>query len=48
MVTIGISWVLYWALVDVFNIESLKAALATGIIFVLVGLLLGERPWNRP
>lgn len=47
MVIVGVSWLVFWLLVDVFSVESLKAALATGLIFVLAGLVLGERPWNR-
>lgn len=47
MIVVGVSWILYWALVDAFNLDSLKAALITGIVFILLGLVLGERPWNR-
>lgn len=43
MIAIGLSWVLFWGLVDVFNVEILNAALATGIVFVALGLLMGER-----
>lgn len=39
MVLVGLSWLLFWLLVDVFNIESLKAALVTAIVFILIGLL---------
>lgn len=35
---VGVSWLLFWLLVDMFNIESLKAALVTAIVFILVGL----------
>lgn len=48
MVLVGLSWLIFWLLVDVFDVEALKAALATGIVFLIMGLILGERPWNRP
>lgn len=47
MIVVGVSWILYWALVDAFNLEALQAALMTGIVFILLGLVLGERPWNH-
>jgi len=47
MVAIGVSWVLFWALVRVFTIEVTLAAIVTGVVFILLGLLLGERPWTR-
>lgn len=42
MIVVGISWVLFWTLVKVFTIDVLTAALTTGIILILLGLLLGE------
>lgn len=47
MILVGISWLLYWALIDVFRVDSLKAALVTGIVFVVVALLLEHNPWPR-
>lgn len=47
MVLIGMSWLIYWLLVDVFILEALKAALVVAIVFILAGLILGERPWER-
>lgn len=47
MVLVGLSWLVFWLLVDVFSIEALKAALATAIIFIVLGLIWGERPWIR-
>lgn len=44
MIVVGVSWVLFWALADVFKVEVLLAALVTGVVFVLLGLVLGERP----
>jgi hypothetical protein len=39
MIAIGLSWILYWSLVDSFGIEALKATLITGIVFIAIGLL---------
>lgn len=47
MVLIGIAFVLLWLMVTVFTIELLKAALVVGIIYIVAGLLLGDRPWNN-
>lgn len=38
MIIVGISWLFYWALIDVFKVETLQAALFTGIVFILVAL----------
>jgi hypothetical protein len=49
MVLIGASWLIYWILYKVFSVAADKAALATAIIFIVAGLILGERPWtHRP
>lgn len=42
MLIVGLSWLVFWLLIDVFNVETLKAALATGLVFVVLGLLLGN------
>lgn len=53
MLIVGVSWVLFWALVQVFTVKVLTAALTTGIVFILLGLILGEVgthsawPWRR-
>jgi len=47
MVLIGLSWLVSWLLVDVFNVELVKTILTTAIIFIVLGLILGERPWER-
>lgn len=44
MLIVGLSWLVFWLLADVFTVELLKAALATGLIFVILGLLVGELP----
>jgi hypothetical protein len=43
MIVAGVSWVLFWTLVRVFQVELAVAALVTGLVFILLGLLLGER-----
>lgn len=50
MVIVGLSWLVTWLLVEVFSVETLHAILATAIIFIALGLLLGERPFinKRP
>lgn len=44
MYLVGGSWIVFWGLVNLFDLELLDSALATGIIFLLIGLIL-ERPW---
>lgn len=43
---VGISWFIDWLLQEVFNLVDLKAALATAIIFMLLGVLYVV-PWDR-
>lgn len=43
MLLVGTSWIVFWLLASVFKVELLLAALVTGIIFILLGLILGER-----
>lgn len=47
MVLVGLSWLVAWLLVQVFNVELVKAILTTGIIFLIVGLLYDYKPWVR-
>lgn len=44
---IGASWLLYWTLVKVFHVDSLDAVLATGIVFIVVGLIFENYPRFR-
>lgn len=44
MIIVGVSWVLFWALVEAFKLEIVTAAIVTGVAFILLGLVLGERP----
>lgn len=44
MLVVGISWLLFWLLINVFNVVVDKAALITAIIFILAGLLLEGYP----
>lgn len=47
---IGISWLVDWLLIAVFALNGVKAALVTGIIFLVVGLLIDYAPkyYHRP
>lgn len=47
MVLVGLSWLVYWLLVSVFDVEAIKAVLSVAIIFIVLGLILGERPWEK-
>lgn len=38
MLMIGISWLLYWLLIEIFSVEALHAALAVAIVFIVLGL----------
>jgi len=40
MVLVGLSWLTFWMLIDVFDVELVKSALVTAIIFIILGLLL--------
>lgn len=40
MLLVGLSWLTFWLLIDVFSVELTKAALATAIIYLVLGLLL--------
>lgn len=43
MIVVGAAFILFWLLVAVFHVVLTTAALVTGVAFVLVGLVLGER-----
>jgi hypothetical protein len=47
MILVGASWVLFWFLVKIFSVELLTATLVTGVAFILLGLVLGERPVRK-
>jgi hypothetical protein len=44
MLLVGLSWLTFWLLIDVFTVEITKAALVTAIIFLVLGLLLDDGP----
>lgn len=49
MLIVGLSWLVYWLMVDVFSVETIKAALVTGLVFIILGLLVEGVPnWKRP
>ena len=45
MVLVGLAFLVDWLQVQVFNVDIVKSLLITAIIFILIGLLLGERPF---
>lgn len=45
MVIVGVSYLVVWLLVQVFTVELLHAILAVAIIFIVLGLVVGERPF---
>lgn len=48
MLIVGLAFLVDWLLQDVFTVEAVKAALVTGIVFVLLGLLVEGMPnWRR-
>lgn len=48
MLIVGLSWLVYWLMVDVFSVETIKAALVTGLVFIILGLLVEGVPnWKR-
>ena len=48
MLIVGISWLVFWLLIDVFNVDVLKAALINGLIFTLLALLIeGRTYWPK-
>lgn len=55
MVLVGLSWLVEWLLLDVFNMDSslaqeVKSVLITAIIFIVIGLLFDYRanyPWIK-
>lgn len=45
MVVVGLSWLVAWLLYVVFNVSLVHSMLATAVVFVVLGLVIGERPW---
>ena len=49
MILIGLSWIVFWLMADVLKVELLLAALITGIVFVVLGILFEGAPsFRRP
>lgn len=44
MVTIGIAFAVFWALLEVFALAMVKAAIVTAAVFILLGLLIEGIP----
>lgn len=47
MILVGVSWLVAWLLFVVFNVTLEHTFLVTALVFIILGLLVGERPWNR-
>lgn len=47
MLVVGIGFLLWAALVQFFGLDPVKSGWVVGVVMVLLGLLLGERPWVR-
>lgn len=39
MLIVGLSWLVFWLLINVFSVALDKAALVTAIIFIVLGLV---------
>lgn len=49
MLVVGLSWIVFWLLQDVFNVEEIKSALVTALVFIILGLVMEGVPnWKRP
>lgn len=44
MLYVGLAFLVDWLLQEVFTLTDLKATLVTAIIFIVLGLLVGEFP----
>lgn len=47
MIAAGIAFLLYWALTVLLKVDAITALWVTGVIMILAGLVIGERPWVR-
>lgn len=44
MISIGLAFVVFWALIEAFALAVTKAAIVTGVLFVILGLLIEGVP----
>ena len=44
---VGVAFILWWLLVLIFKLEATTAALVTGMVFVLLGIVGGDRILTR-
>lgn len=44
MLIVGLSWFVFWLLINVFTMAIDKAALVTALIFIILGVVLEGRP----
>lgn len=47
MLLTGLAFLLTWLEVQVFELDLLKSILVTAIVFIVAGIVLGERPWEK-
>ena len=47
MIYVGIAFLLTWLMYVVFSVSLAHSILVTAIVFILLGLVLGERPWTK-
>jgi hypothetical protein len=47
MILTGEAFLLLWLLIQVFAMSLAHAILTVAIVFILAGLVLGERPWGN-
>jgi hypothetical protein len=47
MFLIGVAFFVDWLLIKLFELPLDKATLVTAVIFLIAGLVVGERPWVR-
>lgn len=47
MVLVGLGFLVFWLFLTVVTtLTVVKAALITALIFIILGLIIGERPWT--
>lgn len=47
MILIGLAFLITWLQVQVFTLAIDKALLITALIYIILGLVLGERPLRK-
>lgn len=47
MIIVGLAFLVSWLFVVLSLLSVDKSLLVTAIVFIVLGILLGERPWER-